>query len=213
MRTLTSFLSPITFGLALVGLVGVGGCGKTNLEVGANGKSAPVPATADIAVGSGFACAILPDRTVACWGANESGQTGSPPVAGPDGFPTGVARPTRVPGLANVVQLSAIASVACAVVQTGDVYCWGNLGDAMFAAAITNGSQTSTPIRMEGLDHVAEFRTGGFFGGNGCARKMDGSVWCWGDDWSSAGPAAPPQRVAGIDDAVAIAVGTAGDLE
>jgi alpha-tubulin suppressor-like RCC1 family protein len=72
-------------------------------------------------------------------------------------------------------------------------------------------------VRIEGLgDDVVEVKSGG---GPACARKRDGTVWCWGrPDFGNVGvpippstsgglsPVAPPTRVDAISRAVEIAV-------
>lgn len=71
-------------------------------------------------------------------------------------------------------------SHACALFDTGRVACWGvnergALGDGTTA-------EPASPLRavwVDGLDGVAEVDVGDGFS---CARKTDGTVWCWGDN-------------------------------
>lgn len=83
---------------------------------------APVPngvtgATA-LASGGSHHCALLADRTVVCWGANNFGQVGA-------GIDVGVAStPAAVP-LRDVVQVAAGFNHTCALVADGSVWCWG----------------------------------------------------------------------------------------
>ena len=55
---------------------------------------------------------------MACWGANWDGQLG-------DGTTTGSPRPVAVPGLSDLVSITASAFHSCAVRATGQVLCWG----------------------------------------------------------------------------------------
>jgi hypothetical protein len=68
--------------------------------------------------GDAFACALLSDRTVRCWGANRDGQLG-------DGTREDRPQPTLVSGAGRVVQIAAGARHACARLEDGSVLCWG----------------------------------------------------------------------------------------
>ena len=184
---------------------------------GASGTN-PTSLSSTVALGTGHGCALLEDSTVACWGFNAAGQTGvsqADSTPGHDGQAF-VALPRRVPSLSNVIQLTADWQTSCALVANGDVYCWG-VKNALLPGLDAGASPPEVPILVPGLDHVVEIRSGG---GPACARKSDGSVWCWGDNtYLNVGPTKtpqsqgspmnevlPPTRVPGISDATAIAV-------
>jgi alpha-tubulin suppressor-like RCC1 family protein len=81
-----------------------------------------------ISAGGGHACALRADGSVACWGANESGQLG-------DGSTQTAAAPTAVSGLGHAAQISAGGAHSCAI-SDGAVLCWGSntsrqLGDGL----------------------------------------------------------------------------------
>ncbi len=80
-------------------------------------------------------------------------------------------------GGAQVTQITA-GLHACALVHAGTVFCWGN---NLFGETGSNPSipALSTPTEVAGLQDVAEVRAGTY---STCARKQDGSVWCWGRD-------------------------------
>lgn len=59
----------------------------------------------ELAMGSSFACALLTDGTVECWGANDKGQT------------------SVTPG--RYVSVRAGTATACGVTSRGEVQCWG----------------------------------------------------------------------------------------
>ncbi|HEY0712517.1 MAG TPA: hypothetical protein VGF45_07580, partial [Polyangia bacterium] len=70
----------------------------------------------------------------------------------------------------------------CAVRSNGTVWCagdntYGQLGDGSTTARLE-------PVQVPGVTEaveVAASRTDhGWVGGNTCARRKDGSVWCWG---------------------------------
>ncbi|MBX3199524.1 MAG: hypothetical protein KF850_12035 [Labilithrix sp.] len=125
----------------------------------------------DLNVRSEGYCALLSDKTVACWGANGDGQLGRGPSYVYDS-----ATPARVGGLSDVVELEH----TCAVTAAGDVFCWGAgpfLQDPEDTAAIT---KTASPVKLP-LPPVAHIGIGHDVG---CAALADGRVLCWGSNES-----------------------------
>jgi alpha-tubulin suppressor-like RCC1 family protein len=132
-------------------------------------------------VSDGFACALLVDRRVRCWGENEDGNLG-------DGSTTERHRAVlvRLPGgspLAGVTQLSAGRDHACAVVRGGQVRCWGdngfgNIGDGtsendrLRPRTVLNGSGTAPLV-------VRQVAAGD---GVTCAVLANRQARCWGDN-------------------------------
>jgi alpha-tubulin suppressor-like RCC1 family protein len=116
--------------------------------------------------GGGYSmCAVLADRTVTCWGPDQS--------ANPYG-----ARPGDlfvVEGLANVVELSVATSHTCALVDGGDVYCFGSnyfgeLGDG-------TTDNTKKAVKAGSISGVKQIATGAEVT---CAVLANGDVSCWG---------------------------------
>jgi alpha-tubulin suppressor-like RCC1 family protein len=64
------------------------------------------------------ACAVREDGTVACWGANETGQLGT-------GDRRNRESPTVVPGLQDVERVVVGELYTCAQLRSGEVRCWG----------------------------------------------------------------------------------------
>ena len=77
-----------------------------------------------LALGLDHSCARLTDGTARCWGSNTHGQLG-------DGTtiqrltPVPVVLPSGTELLADIVDLHAGYDFSCALVASGDVYCWG----------------------------------------------------------------------------------------
>ena len=116
--------------------------------------------------GGGYTmCAVLLNGTVSCWGADQS--------ANPYG-----ARPGdlfAVEGLSRVKDLAVSTSHTCALVDTGDLYCFGSnyfgeLGDG----TLDNSKRALKVAGISGARHVA---TGAEVS---CAVVADGGVSCWG---------------------------------
>lgn len=84
-----------------------------------------------VAAGGDHTCALLTNGTVQCWGYNHYGQVGVKPENTRDcgtGFfdPYCRSTPETVPNLTNVVAIGAGTNHTCALVQGGQLKCWGN---------------------------------------------------------------------------------------
>jgi alpha-tubulin suppressor-like RCC1 family protein len=128
----------------------------------------------DVTAGSAHTCARKGDGTLWCWGYNVFGQLG-------DGTTTDRASPVQVTALGtSVVQVAAGSSHTCALEADGSVWCWG----LNQQGEIGDGTQTvpgkPTPVQVTALGtSVVQLAAGTF---HTCARKGDGTLWCWGDN-------------------------------
>lgn len=110
-----------------------------------------------IAAGTGNSCGILDDKTIRCWGYGQAGNfSGYIPVVIKEAS-------TNAP-LENVIEIGIGFNHACALVQSGDVYCWGGFAGP-FAVKVTDIS--SVMSISVGTEYT-------------CAVKNDGTAWCWG---------------------------------
>lgn len=121
-----------------------------------------------LAAGDDHTCALLPDRTVRCWGRNDAGQLG-------DGTTNDALAPVTVAGLAEVDGIAAGARHTCARLLNGTVACWG----ANDRHQLANGTSEPglRPGVVVGVLGVQELAAGG---DATCARLGDGYVRCWG---------------------------------
>ena len=134
----------------------------------------PVYITGDVTqvtAGLSHTCARKADSTVWCWGSNQFGQVGCGSVE------RVITTPQQVDIHAARLSSSTNAYHTCAIDLAGDLYCWGKLGVDDISRAM------NTPVR------VAEDESGAPFGDLTdvctardftCARKADGTPWCWG---------------------------------
>ena len=78
-----------------------------------------ISSAVQVAVGTGFSCALLRDKSVACWGSDWAGALGD----GPD---TASGSVVKVAGLENAISISAGDYHVCAQTADGRVACWGS---------------------------------------------------------------------------------------
>ena len=127
-------------------------------------------------------CAISTSGAAYCWGSDMYGELG-------DGSTTNDASPQQVQGLpAPAVQIATggtfDASVhpvgfTCALLTTGDVYCWGYDADGELGDGTTNTTPNTAPVRVE-LSGPAGQVVAAL--AHACALLDTGAVECWGDD-------------------------------
>lgn len=163
------------------GQLGSGLDGDSPRPLAVRGLGAPAVA---VAVGAYHSCALLEGGTVSCWGDNRFGQLG-------DGSRTGRPEPAPVVGLAAPVrELAAGTSFTCALLADGRVQCWGSdelgeLGSGDFSDAPLSHQEPPSPpapAAVEGLPGpVQRIRAAG---DHACAVLADGSVRCWGGNYS-----------------------------
>ena len=136
---------------------------------------AAVPGLTDAVALSGgtlHTCALKAGGTVACWGANESGQLG-------DGTLIDRLTPTAVPGLTNVVAVSAGKQHTCALRSNGTAFCWGANGSGQLGNATFTAVNPPVPVQVSGLSGAVAIDAGT---DHACALKGDGTAVCWGQN-------------------------------
>lgn len=155
-----------------------------------DGGTSAFEAVESIGMGRDFACAlavICGQRAVLCWGATPSAGAGCVP----DGAPV-----IALPSTARVIALPSTPrdltvgfEHACAVLESGEVWCWGasvqarlgrgNLGDSRrcdLPAPVLRAE--GTPLTAAREVHAFKTRT--------CARveeNAQGVVYCWGESF------------------------------
>jgi len=129
--------------------------------------------------GEGF-CALLSDRTVACWGENGSGQLGRGEVdAGDDTLPA------RVTDLGGVTALEH----TCAIDGSGGVWCWGEGPYLRSTTTLTTIERTPVNLEIPAVTQLGVSAT------TACAMTASGVV-CWGSNaQSQIAPRAPGESV------------------
>ena len=171
-------------------------------------KPMPVLAISDVAhvsaAGTDFTCAVKKDGKVYCWGRNQWGQVGvfdqDCAVPAPNGTFTVPTRCNPTPQLVLLPQkataLGISAATSCALLEGGDVYCWGFNDGARGGVALQSPSTTPFDGRRHPPTKVQfPAEAGPMVQLNAststnttCARAASGQVWCWGKGhWGQAG--------------------------
>lgn len=170
-------------------------------------QKAGIGGARQVVLGSGFACALLADRSVWCWGSNSAGTLGN---GGGGGSSTPV-QVEQAPGVAlsGITALSAGDNAACAIRSDASVVCWGVNGIAQPGSPVGTDTSRATPVaNVNGARQLAVGQ------GHACALLADGSVVCWGSNSQGQlgnGGTAPnptPAAVPGVSGATALASGT-----
>jgi alpha-tubulin suppressor-like RCC1 family protein len=185
---------------------------------GSGAQPVPVAVTAvdsalvsEVVAEGGHSCARMLDGSLRCWGNNADGELGDgTSAAGPKLSSVEVAE------LGTAVVRS---SGRCAIKNDLTLWCWGLNSSGQVGDGTTE--LRTSPVRVTALGSGIGEVTRTFF--KTCARKLDGSVWCWGrngegslGDGTIGGQPCPngqckptPVTVSGIGDASAIAAGIA----
>ena len=128
---------------------------------------------AQVALGGAHGCARKTDGSLWCWGENADGELGNGTATPFESSPVPVAALGT-----SVAQVAVGRFHTCALTTNGSLWCWGNslhgqLGDETIDAK-------SSPVQIVALGaSVAQVALGQY---HSCARKTDGSLWCWGSD-------------------------------
>lgn len=113
-------------------------------------------------------CALRPDGTAWCFGANGAGQLG-------DGTTTASDVPVRFGGFTDVVQISPGNQFTCALRAAGQVVCVGDNTLGALGDGTTTSRTAIAPVT--GIDDAVEIASGWY---GACARRASGAVVCWG---------------------------------
>jgi alpha-tubulin suppressor-like RCC1 family protein len=128
-----------------------------------------------ITAGQKHSCALLGDGSVSCWGSNNYGQLGS----GPTAFPLVFAQ--NIDLGAPAVEVVAGDYHTCAILDTGELLCWGLGSMGRLGYGNTNSVgllQTPREAGPVSLGGVAVSVAAGT--NHTCAITADASLRCWG---------------------------------
>ena len=202
--------------------------GDGNLGSGVAGPAAPSPVAVtipglpggatitDVGVGFGHSCVLTSEKTVYCWGINQSGQLGNGSTADSSG-------PVQVSGvggggvLDDAVQLSVGLFSNCVLREGGEVACWGandegQLGDGVEPDSEDGYSDHRSPVAVDDTNFGGPATGVAIGNSHACAVVTGGSVFCWGDGvYGQLGAgndsSSMPEAVPGVTGASQVGVG------
>jgi alpha-tubulin suppressor-like RCC1 family protein len=212
---------------------GKAACGRLGEGSSTGRLSTPAPVTGlrDItSLGAGGHHGIARDKDgfVYTWGADLSGALGlgtsvsydnpacdlnAERAGGPYNPAPVILRPRRVPGLSDIVSVTADQLTSLALDSAGRVYQWGSI-----ATPSNLFDSVSVPTLVPGLSSISGLATVGNFN---LALRADGTVWGWGANTSGQSadgtdtPKPTPVQIPGLADVVQIAgdsIGSAAAL-
>jgi alpha-tubulin suppressor-like RCC1 family protein len=151
-----------------VGALGVGDT-QARLEPAAVATSALF---STLALGENHTCGIeQPSRRVLCWGSGGNGQLGS-------GRDTNELTPVLVNLPGPVTALTAGYNHVCAIVEPGELYCWGeNAEGEIGLEPAVDVPTVLSPVRV-GAERDWIAVSGGQ--GHTCGLRSPGALYCWG---------------------------------
>ncbi len=144
----------------------------------------PFPQAVMLVGGTDFTCALRGNGTIWCWGANSSGQLG-------DGSTTDRYSPVQeVNQFTDWVDISVLASHACARRTGGTLYCWGNNWRNAAAdssdptkvdpATISTANPQGYVVTPTQVDAAADWIDVSAGVNRTCGIKSSGFIFCWG---------------------------------
>lgn len=161
----------------------------------------------DVRTAFEFTCAVLADAGVWCWGYNQEGQLGlGDQYPGEDHL-----EPIQLGRDRDWTFVATGQGHGCGIRAPGRLYCWGRNTESQLGQGATLPQEMRAPVQVGADTAWAEV---GCSQSTTCARKRDGSLWCWGAQASGAlavGDLAPrpvPARVPAFSDWSAASVGT-----
>ena len=166
----------------------------SDAEAGALPVNAP---RSRLASGGSSTCFLTAQGTVRCWGTGNFGQLG-------DGSTDDTVKgPAPVTLLSPAVGLIGGLAQTCAFAASDAAECWG-----LLPSLAGTSTPTATPLALMDIATIA-------FNGHACAVTRAGDVYCWGPDeflGNGRGPSDSPAQVAGLSQAIDVAINTNSDL-
>jgi len=129
-----------------------------------------------ISAGDDFACALMDNRKVMCWGENNDGRLGQGPLATDDETaPVWVSMENSE--TAHFLDIG--TKSACMILDSGETKCWGTNEEGQIGQGDTDTDYYSTPTEVNGsYDFVALSVNSDTI----CAIASNAEGYCWGDN-------------------------------
>ena len=148
-----------------------------------------------LGAGAVTTCALADDGVLTCWGSNAWGQLGSPGSVIGDNERANQAGGVPMPGERTVIAVSNAKVHSCAVLDNGQVACWGDgangkLGYGNTTTIGDNETPAQNPahggmVPLPGGASAVAISVGH---SHACALLTSGSITCWGNNtWGQLG--------------------------
>jgi alpha-tubulin suppressor-like RCC1 family protein len=133
--------------------------------------------------GEGFACALMMDDSVTCWGDNTHGQLGrnnNDATYGTMAFDYPLTKNVLA---SNVKELGVGVNHACALFNNNSVSCWGSsqFGQLGLGDKSNRGTQTNPFVGAVTIDNAKHLFVGRY---HNCIINLSGKAQCWGRNFA-----------------------------
>lgn len=129
-----------------------------------------------ITIGVNHSCARLSTGDVKCWGRRS--EVGDPNYF----FGSDAQTPALIPDITNVVSVSSGRTHTCAVIDTGEIKCWGSNDYGQLGNMTRNLSRVASPPSVvPGITNAVAVTAGHY---HTCATLDNGQITCWGHNGS-----------------------------
>ena len=172
-----------------------GQLGNGNYDYGQFSHPTPAPITiippnrtlSAISLG-GHACSILDNGSVFCWGGGRNGQLGD----GTHSNTSTTGNYVPLPAGRTAISISSGVRHTCTILDDHSTWCWGNntegqIGDGTSVPntgeANWEHNHPSSPVAVS-VPAGIEFAAISAGQDHTCAVATNGSLWCWGGQWS-----------------------------
>lgn len=136
----------------------------------------------DVAAGDGYSCAVLQGGDVRCWGDGQYGSLGYGNTNNiGDNEPPSIVAPVNLGGPAKQIDTGIGARHTCAVLENGDVVCWGEGEDGKLGyGTTTNIGDNESPSAAGPVSLGGPATQVALSVRHTCALLVNGDVRCWG---------------------------------
>ena len=164
---------------------------------------AGLPSFSGVMAGISQTCVFASDRSLACWGGIDWARGPSSPLRYQGGASYVTPPVFPIAQLNGVSQASFGVRHVCALAADGQVICWGENSAGQLGVNSTEQYPTAQPTVVPGLPPAVQVAAGTFAS---CAVLRDGSVQCWGNDWTGQGASTVPQVIEGLTGVAALSM-------
>ncbi|HEU4537946.1 MAG TPA: hypothetical protein VFS00_27690, partial [Polyangiaceae bacterium] len=147
----------------------------------------PLAGVREIALSHSFGCARLEGGQARCWGHNHHGQLGDGSIGTYAEYPQPVLAAPGVP-LTGVKGLEVGLLTSCALLESGQVRCWGYNYSGELGTGPTDDSPFPVTVLAAPDEPLAGAHSIAFGDSHGCALLESGQARCWGyNGWGNLG--------------------------